>query len=82
MRIALGTPAVTTSDCDAVQHGLTADAKVTRPGNDWAPRVSVALGEAEGHWPILRPGYGMYFGRTENATVETALTQTGAPMGI
>ena len=30
---------------------------------------------------MLRLGYGMYFGRTENATVETALTQTGSPNG-
>jgi hypothetical protein len=50
-------------------------------GNDWGPRFSMAIGEAEGHLPVLRLGYGMYFGRTENATVETALTQTGSPAG-
>ncbi len=50
-------------------------------GNDWGPRISVALGNLERHWPVLRVGYGMYFGRTENATVETALTQTGSPNG-
>jgi hypothetical protein len=27
---------------------------------------------------VLRLGYGMYYGRTENATIETALTQTGS----
>jgi hypothetical protein len=50
-------------------------------GNNWGPRVSLALGSFEAHWPVLRLGYGMYFGRTENATVETALTQTGSLNG-
>jgi hypothetical protein len=52
-----------------------------RLGNDWGPRISLALGSNENRWPVLRLGYGMYFGRTENATVETALTQTGSPNG-
>jgi hypothetical protein len=51
--------------------------RMPKLGNDWGPRVSMALGNRENHWPVLRVGYGMYFGRTENATVETALTQTG-----
>jgi hypothetical protein len=55
--------------------------KLPSLGNDWGPRISVALGSMENHWPVLRLGYGMYFGRTENATVETALTQTGSPNG-
>ena len=55
--------------------------KLPSLGNNWGPRLSVALGNSEGHWPVLRLGYGMYFGRTENATVETALTQTGSPKG-
>ncbi|MGA3069659.1 MAG: carboxypeptidase-like regulatory domain-containing protein [Terracidiphilus sp.] len=50
-------------------------------GNNWGPRVSLAVGNSETHWPVLRLGYGMYFGRVENATVETALTQTGSPNG-
>jgi hypothetical protein len=50
-------------------------------GNDWGPRLSLAVGNSEGYWPVLRLGYGMYFGRTENATVETALTQTGSANG-
>lgn len=50
-------------------------------GNNWAPRLSLALGNAEGHWPVLRLGYGMYFGRTENAALETALTHTGSTKG-
>ena len=50
-------------------------------GSDWGPRVGLALGSLESHWPLLRFGYGMYFGRTENATLETALTQTGSLNG-
>jgi hypothetical protein len=50
-------------------------------GNQWGPRVSLAVGSGEKHWPVLRLGYGMYFGRTENLTLETALTQTGSPAG-
>jgi hypothetical protein len=55
--------------------------KMPRLGSDWGPRVSMAVGSGEGHWPVLRVGYGMYFGRTENATLETALTQTGSFKG-
>jgi hypothetical protein len=55
--------------------------KLPSLGNNWGPRVSLALGGLETHWPVLRIGYGMYFGRTENATVETVLTQTGSPNG-
>jgi hypothetical protein len=50
-------------------------------GNNWGPRLGLAVGTGEKHWPVLRLGYGMYFGRTENATVETALTQTGSLNG-
>jgi hypothetical protein len=50
-------------------------------GNQWGPRVSLAVGSGEKHWPVLRLGYGMYYGRTENLTVETALTQTGSSHG-
>jgi hypothetical protein len=55
--------------------------KLPSLGNDWGPRISLALGSLESHWPVLRLGYGMYYGRTENATIETALTQTGSPNG-
>jgi hypothetical protein len=51
------------------------------PGNNWGPRVSFALGSPESRWPVLRLGYGLYYGRTQNATLETALTQTGSPKG-
>ncbi len=50
-------------------------------GNNWGPRAGLAVGTGERHWPVLRLGYGMYFGRTENLTVETALTQTGSLNG-
>jgi hypothetical protein len=50
-------------------------------GNGWGPRLGLALGSGNGHWPLLRLGYGMYFGRTENATLETVLTQTGSLKG-
>src|SRR6185437_10089310 len=49
-------------------------------GNQWGPRVSLALGN-RGNWPILRLGYGMYYGRTPNATVLSAITQTGSLKG-
>jgi hypothetical protein len=54
--------------------------KLPSLGSNWGPRVSVALGGGN-RWPVLRLGYGMYYGRTENATIETALTQTGSLKG-
>ena len=50
-------------------------------GNQWGPRASLAWGSGESRWPTLRAGYGMYFGRTQNAVLETALTQTGSLKG-
>ncbi len=55
--------------------------KLPSLGNNWGPRVSLAIGSGKGRWPVLRLGYGMYYGRVENATVETALTQTGSLKG-
>jgi hypothetical protein len=55
--------------------------KLPNLGGNWGPRLSLALGSAESRWPVLRLGYGMYFSRTENAVVETALTQTGSANG-
>ncbi len=55
--------------------------KLPSLGNNWGPRVSMAVGSGDHHWPVLRLGYGMYFGRTGNLTVETALTQTGSLHG-
>lgn len=50
-------------------------------GNQWAPRLSAAWGVGESHWPTLRLGYGLYYGRIQNSVIETALTQTGSPKG-
>ena len=61
--------------------GLPLTEKLPGLGNQWGPRVSVAVGDGKTHWPVLRLGYGMYFGRTENLAVETALTQTGSLNG-
>ncbi len=47
-------------------------------GNNWGPRVSMAMGSGESHWPVLRIGYGMYFSQTPNQVLEAALTQTGS----
>ena len=47
-------------------------------GSEWAPRIGLALGAREGRWPVLRLAYGMYYGRLENRTLETALTETGS----
>jgi hypothetical protein len=58
--------------------------KLPSLGNDWGPRISLAVGGSEGGrigLPVLRLGYGLYFGRTGNAMVETALTQTGSANG-
>ena len=55
--------------------------KIPSPGNQWAPRVSLAWGSGESRWPVLRAGYGMYYGRTQNSVLETALTQTGSLKG-
>lgn len=51
------------------------------PGNEWGPRASLAWGLREGHWPVLKIGYGAYYGRTSNAVLEDALTQTGSLKG-
>ena len=50
-------------------------------GNNWGPRVSVAIGSGKDRWPVLRLGYGMYYGRVVNSTIEAALTQTGSANG-
>lgn len=64
-----------------VNPDLPLTGKLPSLGNNWGPRASLALGSRESHWPVLRLGYGMYFARTENATLLTALTQTGSPSG-
>ena len=61
--------------------GLPLTERLPSLGNNWGPRLSLAIGSAQGRWPVLRLGYGMYYGRTQNSTVETALTQTGSFSG-
>ena len=51
--------------------------KLPSLGNNWGPRVALAYGSRGRHWPVVRLGYGIYYGRTANAAIETALTQTG-----
>jgi hypothetical protein len=50
-------------------------------GNEWGPRASLAWGLRDSRLPVFRLGYGMYFGRTANVTLENALTQTGSLNG-
>src|ERR1019366_173760 len=64
-----------------INPDLSGTAKLPALGDDWGPRVSMAWAIGGKHWPVLRAGYGMYYGRTENATVETALTHTGSLKG-
>jgi hypothetical protein len=55
--------------------------KLPSLGSQWGPRVSLAVGNGARHWPVLQLGYGMYFGRTENATLLAAMSQTGSLKG-
>jgi len=50
-------------------------------GNSWGPRVSLALGPEDKHWPVLRMGYGLYYGRLLNSTLLTVLSNTGSLKG-
>lgn len=47
-------------------------------GSNWGPRLSLALGERGTHWPVLRLGYGIYYGSISNSVVMAVLTQTGS----
>jgi len=60
---------------------LSQAGKMPDLGSNWGPRIGLAIGQARSHWPVLRLGYGMYYGRVENATALTALTQTGSLKG-
>jgi hypothetical protein len=75
----LANPELTTATQTNPQPPLTAN--LPSLGNNWGPRISLAIGETHDRWPVLRLGYGIYYGRTENAIVETALTQTGSLKG-
>ncbi|MFZ1086880.1 MAG: carboxypeptidase-like regulatory domain-containing protein [Terracidiphilus sp.] len=50
-------------------------------GNNFGPRLGLAVDPGKKHWPVFRFGYGIYNGRTENRTLETVLTQTGSLNG-
>ncbi len=50
-------------------------------GSQWGPRASLAWATGKSRWPVIRAGYGMYFGRTPNATLQAALSQTGSLKG-
>ena len=55
--------------------------KLPNLGNNWSPRLGMAVDFGKKHRPVFRFGYGIYYGRTENRTLETALTQTGSLNG-
>lgn len=55
--------------------------KMPSLGNNWGPRLSLAFGTAEHHLPVVRLGYGIYYGQMQNGSVMAALTQTGSPNG-
>lgn len=55
--------------------------KVPSIGSNWGPRISFALGQSDHRWPVLRAGYGMYYGRIQNGPLMAALTQTGSANG-
>jgi hypothetical protein len=50
-------------------------------GNQWGPRVGVAFGSGTHYRPVLRFGYGMYFGRASNSLVQNIRTHTGSLNG-
>jgi hypothetical protein len=64
-----------------VNPNLPQAGKMPDAGNNWGPRFSLAIGNAKSRWPVLRLGYGMYYGRIANSTLEAALTQTGSLNG-
>jgi hypothetical protein len=55
--------------------------KMPTLGNNWGPRVSLALGRSERHLPVIRVGYGMYYDRIRNGPLMAVLTQTGSVNG-
>jgi hypothetical protein len=64
-----------------VNSDLPLAGKMPSLGGNWGPRLSLAVGRAERHIPVLRIGYGMYFDRVQSGPLMSALTQTGSPNG-
>ncbi|HEV2215584.1 MAG TPA: TonB-dependent receptor, partial [Terracidiphilus sp.] len=60
---------------------LPLTARMPALGGEWAPRAGLAWQAPGRLGPVVRVGYGMYFGRTRNATVLNALTLTGSAKG-
>jgi hypothetical protein len=50
-------------------------------GNNFGPRLGLAVETGNKHAPVLRFGYGIYYARTTNLTLQTVLTQTGSLAG-
>jgi hypothetical protein len=50
-------------------------------GNNWGPRVSLALGGEKKRWPVFRAGYGIYYSQLSNSTLQTVLSSTGSLKG-
>ena len=55
--------------------------KLPSLGNNWGPRVSMTVGNGDSRWPVLRMGYGLYYGHARNATLESVMTQSGSMKG-
>lgn len=45
--------------------------------NNWGPRLGFAYDVGATHATIVRGGYGIYFGRTSNSVIASALTENG-----
>ncbi len=55
--------------------------KVPSLGGNWGPRLSLAVGNANRRFPLLRLGYGLYYSRIQNGPLLAALTHTGSANG-
>lgn len=80
-RNALGSGATAAAALFPVNPDLPLAGKMASIGNNWGPRLSLAIGNAVLQFPFLRLGYGLYFGRVPNGPLISALTQTGPTKG-
>jgi hypothetical protein len=60
---------------------LSQAGKMPSQDSHWEPRLSLAIGNGEGHWPVLRLGAGEYIAPIHNLTLLRPLTQTGSSKG-